>query len=236
MVLDQHLNFIVNETEKYSSWLTESAKPAKDTSISEQASVRAGESDIEFEPSASSSDDEETIAQEEKLDSGDAISKEEREKNEIEALQRESMMPLEDLLDELPPGYLESLGKAETADSSEIKVHSVIICLSYPVTDSVHSCFHQTELSDEEFELNSDDSEEDDEETIDQAEKEEEESRDHELQELEAEKDMPLEMLMAKYSGSPSQPMDEVEEESEKAEAAESEGTRRNVCLLLCLS
>ena len=58
-------------------------------------------------------------------------------------------------------------------------------------------------MSDDEFEIKSNDDEEDDEETIDQAEKEENESREKELEELEAEKDMPLEMLLAKYNGSP---------------------------------
>lgn len=32
-VLDQHLNFIVNETEKYSSLLTESLNPVKEVDI-----------------------------------------------------------------------------------------------------------------------------------------------------------------------------------------------------------
>lgn len=32
-VLDQHLNFIVLETEKYSTWMTEGLKPTKEVSV-----------------------------------------------------------------------------------------------------------------------------------------------------------------------------------------------------------
>lgn len=81
-------------------------------------------------------------------------------------------------------------------------------------------CVSQEKPSDDEFEIDSDDSEEDDEETIDQAEREEEESRDAELQELEAEKDMPLEKLLEKYSGAI--PTGETNEE-EEVEPAEDE-------------
>lgn len=83
----------------------------------------------------------------------------------------------------------------------------------------------QEKASDEEFEINSDDSEEDDEETIDQAEREEEESRDAELQELEAEKDMPLEKLLAKYNGSPVGDVDSKDDDEEK-DLDDSEGLR----------
>lgn len=73
------------------------------------------ESDDEFEPDdATSTDDEETIAQEEKLDFGDgAKSKTEREQEEVDALKRESEISIEDLLDDLPPEYLESLRRSE---------------------------------------------------------------------------------------------------------------------------
>ena len=68
------------------------------------------ESDDEFDPDdATSTDDEETIAQEETLDSGDAAKNKDREKEEIDALKRESEIPLEDLLDDLPPEYFENL-------------------------------------------------------------------------------------------------------------------------------
>ncbi len=91
----------------------------------------------------------------------------------------------------------------------------------------INFCY-QEKLSDDEFEINSDDSEEDDEETIDQAEKEEVESRADELLELEAEKDMPIEKLLAKYSGSPnldSLDNEEMEEEDKTEDLGDSEGT-----------
>lgn len=91
------------------------------------------DSDDEFEPDeAASTDDEETIAQEERLDaSGDgAAQKSDREKEEIDALRRESEMPLEDLLDELPPEYFQEFGKPSA--SSEVKEVSCVPC---------HSCY-----------------------------------------------------------------------------------------------
>lgn len=83
----------------------------------------------------------------------------------------------------------------------------------------------QEKHSDEEFQLNSDESENDDEETIDQAEREEVgQSRDQELQELEAEKDMPLEKLLARYGSSVSQIAEEEVEEERAEEMNDSEG------------
>ena len=80
------------------------------------------ESDDEFEPDdATSTDDEETIAQEEKLDFGDsAKSKTEREQEEVDALKRESEISIEDLLDDLPPEYLESLRRSEPLPSHKV--------------------------------------------------------------------------------------------------------------------
>ena len=78
-------------------------------------------------------------------------------------------------------------------------------------------------MSDDEFEIKSNDDEEDDEETIDQAEKEENESREKELQELEAEKDMPIEMLLAKYNGNPDDVEMELDEDDEEDKADEEE-------------
>lgn len=78
--------------------------------------------------------------------------------------------------------------------------------------------------SDDEFEVDSDDSEEDDEETIDQAEREgEEESRDAELLELKELEDMPLDELMAKYSANPKM-MPNDEADAEKSANEDSEG------------
>lgn len=89
-----------------------------------QPTKEVKESDDEFEPEdASSTDDEETIAQEETLEESDG--KKKSEKDEIDALKRESEIPLEDLLDDLPPEYLESLGKAESFSNNADEVISM---------------------------------------------------------------------------------------------------------------
>ena len=86
---------------------------------------RLRESDDEFKPDdATSTDDEETIAQEETLDSGDATKAGDREKEEIDALKRESEIPLEDLLDELPAEYFENLGKKQICSNENDEVLS----------------------------------------------------------------------------------------------------------------
>lgn len=59
----------------------------------------------EFEPNQSSGDDEETIEAEEKGSGADAID----HNKEIEMLKRESELPLEDLLKQLPEEYLNNV-------------------------------------------------------------------------------------------------------------------------------
>ncbi|XP_073971581.1 domino helicase isoform X3 [Rhodnius prolixus] len=85
--LDQHLSFIVDQTEKYSSLVAESMNSSRPTSPKHH-------SDVEFEPEGSSDDDEETIAKEEAL----SAANKEAVSEEIDALKRESELPLEDLL------------------------------------------------------------------------------------------------------------------------------------------
>ncbi len=87
--------------------------------------VKARDSDDDFQPDeGGSTDDEETIAQEETLDhaaEGGTL-KSDREKEEIDALKRESEIPLEDLLDDLPAEYFENMGKPIcTTDSKEVQ-------------------------------------------------------------------------------------------------------------------
>jgi len=88
---------------------------------------KSRESDSEFEPEVTSSDDEETIALEEKLDTADASQRTNKESEEVEALKRESEIPLEDLLDELPKEYLDSIGKSEMDMGTETKVRLLFI-------------------------------------------------------------------------------------------------------------
>ncbi|XP_012528465.1 helicase domino isoform X3 [Monomorium pharaonis] len=124
--LDQHLNFIVGQTEKYSTWLTEGLNktdgpqsiPASINSSRISSPVPLGKchSDEEFQPNQSSDDDEETIAKaEEEM-------KATNHKEEVELLKRESEIPLEDLLKDLPPDYLENRNRSlspQTATNEE---------------------------------------------------------------------------------------------------------------------
>ncbi|XP_025993752.2 helicase domino isoform X2 [Solenopsis invicta] len=114
--LDQHLNFIVGQTEKYSTWLTEGLNktdgpqsiPASINSsrISSPVPLGKSHSDEEFQPNQSSDDDEETIAKaEEEM-------KTTNHKEEVELLKRESEIPLEDLLKDLPQDYLEDRNRS----------------------------------------------------------------------------------------------------------------------------
>lgn len=67
----------------------------------------------EFQPNQSSTDDEETIAKaEEDMDILGHI-------EEVEMLKRESELPLEDLLKELPDDYLENREKVLSSERSE---------------------------------------------------------------------------------------------------------------------
>ena len=55
------------------------------------------------------------------MDSCDsAKTKTEREQEEIDALKRESEISIEDLLDDLPPEYLESLRRSEPLPSRKV--------------------------------------------------------------------------------------------------------------------
>lgn len=61
----------------------------------------------EFQPNQSSDDDEETIAKAE-----EEMKLTTNHKEEVELLKRESEIPLEDLLKDLPPDYLEDRNKS----------------------------------------------------------------------------------------------------------------------------
>lgn len=103
--LDQQLSFIVDQTEKYSQLLAEgmnkSTADVPSSNISSRSASRP-QSDDEFNPEMQSDeDDEETIAQEEAaLGNADQSA-------EVEALQRESQLELDDLLeDDILRNYL----------------------------------------------------------------------------------------------------------------------------------
>ncbi|KAF4529302.1 hypothetical protein B566_EDAN011396, partial [Ephemera danica] len=177
--LDQHLSFIVDQTEKYSSWLAESmgkvgqtqSRPESTSNSLVQSGGRStpeqkGLSDGEFEPNQSSSDDEETIARAEAEDAG------EEQSEELKLLELESTLPLDDVIKSLPAEIREAVQRREPDQKPD----------------------------DDDFDASEEDSS-DDEETIQEQEKAED-SVDHkqELAELEADNDLTVEELLAKYS------------------------------------
>lgn len=123
--LDQHLSFIVDQTEKFSQQLAVGMnKPTVDTNMSTVPSLNSSRissplpkhnSDDEFSPgNVSSDDDEETIAKAEE-EATDVL-------DEVAALQKESEMELDAFVNELPKGYLENRDKivlSDRASSSE---------------------------------------------------------------------------------------------------------------------
>lgn len=151
--LDQHLSFIVDQTEKFSMQLAEgmnktvditantSAAPSLNSSrISSPKPSTRNASDDEFTPgNASSDDDEETIAMEEAESTVNV-------KDEVTALQKESEMDLDAFLSELPKDYLQK--RDEIILSEEAKE------------------------SDEEFQVNSEDSNDDEDTIMEQEQKE----------------------------------------------------------------
>ena len=80
----------------------------------------------DFKPNQCSDDDEETIAKaEEEMKSN--------HKEEVELLKKESELPLEDLLKELPPNYLEERDKSLSPSPREVveEVHNDCVNRQY---------------------------------------------------------------------------------------------------------
>ncbi|XP_039253757.2 helicase domino-like [Styela clava] len=104
--LDLHLSYIVDQTEKYSDWLSQGLnKTSAGSSPRSLTSSKPG-SDDEFLPQGESSDDEETIA----------VAEEELEKiddteDELSLLKKESELPFNELLSSLPAEVIENIGK-----------------------------------------------------------------------------------------------------------------------------
>ncbi|XP_033101073.1 helicase domino-like [Anneissia japonica] len=209
--LDLQLDFIVGQTEKYSSWLTEGLNVSTAGSSvgsippSPTRSTGGGTGDDgEFQPDADESDDETTIRVEEE----EAGANLESEENELVLLEKESQLPIQELLDSLPPEILE-----KPAD------------LDVMAEDSATT--KESKRKDEEF-VPTDEEEEnsvvDDEETLEEQE-DAEGSQDHkaELDELAAEGELSIEELMERYAGAYTQEAqldsDDEEEEEEEADA-----------------
>ncbi|XP_020707838.2 helicase domino isoform X1 [Athalia rosae] len=205
--LDQHLNFIVGQTEKYSTWLTEGLNktdsvPSVSASMNSSrisSPVASGKhhSDDEFEPNQSSDDDEETIAKAE-----EEMRSTTNHVEEVELLKRESELPLEDLLKELPPNYLEERDRS----------------LSPELDESVDN--HGADR-DEEFVAASDESSDDEDTIMEQEKLELNQDHKQELNDLKAENEMSIDDLMAKYGHLPDMAMD-VDEETDKESCKDS--------------
>ncbi|XP_022250926.1 helicase domino-like [Limulus polyphemus] len=201
--LDLHLNFIVDQTEKYSSWLTQGMnRSIRDSSVNSKASSVpesrtsspiSGSSVDEFRPEGSSSDDEETIDREEA-----AGINEEEQNQEIDLLQKESEVPIEELLKTLPAEILEKpaplTNEEETATESETEDKSRM--------SSVDVKNAKKTKDDEEFQVVSHEEEEDDENSLEEQEiKEKNVDYEAELKELQQEGECSIEELYEKYAG-----------------------------------
>eukprot|EP00112_Aurelia_sp_Birch-Aquarium-sp1_P012590 Seg2648.3 transcript_id=Seg2648.3/GoldUCD/mRNA.D3Y31 product="Helicase swr1" protein_id=Seg2648.3/GoldUCD/D3Y31 len=116
--LDLHLNFIVDQTEKYSSWLVDGFKNSeKGSTVSSPRSTRNDTDDGSdaYEHSGNeSADNEETIAEEEQNQDGEKYA------DEVEALRKESEMSLDDILDTLPPEMIKHLSSLERKGSADL--------------------------------------------------------------------------------------------------------------------
>ncbi|XP_048751446.2 helicase domino-like isoform X4 [Ostrea edulis] len=194
--LDLHLNFIVDQTEKYSTWLTEGLKKEGTSIGSESSTVTPAHSDAgdeEFKPiKEDESDDEETIEKEE------AEQDQLNTKAELDALQKESELPIEELLKTLPKEVLEN---------------------PVPIPSDV---LNEEEEKDSEFKAIED--EKDEEDTI--AEQEEQEKKidySKELTDLQDESEMTMEELYQKYAGAYDSDFEMPEEEEEDSEEEDSE-------------
>ncbi|CAH1801795.1 unnamed protein product, partial [Owenia fusiformis] len=199
--LDLQLNFIVDQTEKYSSWLTEGlgSGPPSVKSTSVHSSPSHGD-DVEFRPTETASDDEETIEKEEELD-------ETNHEEELEALKKESEVPIEEILKNLPSEILEKPSEQSGGEESD---------------DSGNKKKSKEEDSD--FEASD---ESDVEDTIEKQEKHEK-ADDHqqELDDLNQESEMSVEELRKKYAAAydsdfemPDTPSESEESEDETEES-----------------
>ncbi|XP_044303914.1 helicase SRCAP isoform X3 [Varanus komodoensis] len=225
--LDLQLDFIVGQTEKYSDLLTQSLNEtlpvSSKTSGSHAGSTASSppppshlteDEDGDFQPHEES-DDEETIEVEEQQEGNDS----ETQQREIELLKQESELPLEELLQSLPPQVLENSfsmspcvsssdnddeeeGDSEEEEELEGKQASKNLKQEKPkpVTQRNKTTWKPDE-EDEEFAANEEEAE-DEEETID-AEEKLEGDVDHskELDDLAKEGELPMEELLQKYAG-----------------------------------
>ncbi|XP_063967591.1 helicase SRCAP-like [Lytechinus pictus] len=235
--LDLQLDFIVGQTEKYSSWLTEglntstAGSSAQGSSVSSPRSDRMAD-DVEFEPRGDDSDDdEETIDVEEKQA---AKAGEVSGVSEIEQLQRESELPIEELLSSLQEAQKEeekkSSGKKAEEDPSKKREGTQSTASLKEVTAPESKITESTDDKDFELSADEDDEFDDDEKTLDEQE-EKEGDIDHkaELNDLAADGEIPIEELLKQYQGAYAEDFDfsdaDEDEESEEDEESSQESS-----------
>ncbi|XP_075705672.1 helicase SRCAP isoform X3 [Rhinoderma darwinii] len=220
--LDLQLDFIVGQTEKYSDLLSQSlseAIPVSKTSSScvgssQGGSLRtspapsicqkaAGDGDfLPREAEDEEDDDEETIEIEEQQEGNDA----EAHRLELELLKQESELPLDELLQNLPPQVLQDDSPNQDPVSS-----------NEDTDEEEEEAEEKVEEEDDEFTANEDEAE-DEEDTI-AAEEEMAGRQDHakELSQLATEGEMSLDELLLKYSVLPSEQENASQSEHESA-------------------
>ncbi|CRL07325.1 CLUMA_CG020304, isoform A [Clunio marinus] len=190
--LNEKLNFIVDQTEKFSMQVAEGMNKNVHLSSKKSSVVQHASDDEWSRPNEESDDDEETIAQ---AESEIPVS---GTNDEIEALQKESQMNFNDFLQTLPKDYLQKRNEIVVPDSSSAS----------------------EEESDKEFEASED--EEDDEHTIMEQEKaEKNEDYQAEIDELKAEGEMSVDELLAKYKNK-SPNVDEATDSDDEFDSEES--------------
>ena len=108
--LDQHLNFIVDRTEKFSTLLAESLADNQTNVSSRRTTPNVSDAEMDdnddYEPDQNSDDDEATIAREEDT----------HEDGELDDLNAEADIPLEDLLKKFHPELFEGENNADNPD------------------------------------------------------------------------------------------------------------------------
>uniref|UniRef100_A0A2C9JZS6 Helicase domino n=1 Tax=Biomphalaria glabrata TaxID=6526 RepID=A0A2C9JZS6_BIOGL len=224
--LDLHLSFIVDQTEKYSSWLTAGLQKTDGSRTSSDGEFSLDSGD-EFHPIGTASDDEETIEREENESGID----EDATKKEVEELQKESELPLEELLKTLPKEMLDEPSSHLPFDDDD---------------ESDETSSKDSELAQEkDVDFTVGEEEEDIEETIEEQEAQEKKNYSEELDDLKTEGEMSVEDLMIKYAGaydddfkmpdessgedSDDEEMSESEKESESSEEEEEESDPEDI-------
>uniref|UniRef100_A0A914W4C5 Helicase domino n=1 Tax=Plectus sambesii TaxID=2011161 RepID=A0A914W4C5_9BILA len=117
--LDQHLDFIVGQADKFSSMVQEgmAGRVSTTPSLSRSPSVASkhdDENDKDFQAEEASDDDESTIAKAER--------KQKNVDEEVSALQKECDLELDDILDSLPADYFENRDRMIRPSSDDIRV------------------------------------------------------------------------------------------------------------------